>query len=158
MEKQEAQTLDYASRFEKYFARAVAQKAAKSISDGAEMEFQVGPESFTFTKSGGQNTVKPGKARAPQLLFTLTPSAADSILEQGSDDIGAIGVHIAKMIASPENDLKVSIKFKAGFLSLFSNGYFGVLTSGGSQFASFLASKGLSGMGAIKDVLKKMKA
>lgn len=148
----------YSQRFSQYFEREVARKAAKPIADGAEMEFQVGSESFTFTKDGGQNRVKPGKARDPQLIFTLTPSAADSILEQGSEDIGAIGVHIAKLIVAPEGDRKVSIRFKAGFLSLFSKGYFGVLSSGGSQFASFLASKGLSGMGAIKDVLKKMKA
>ena len=53
---------------------------------------------------------------------------------------------------------KVSVKFKAGFLTLFSKGYLGILTAGGSQFASFLASKGLNGMGAIKEALKKMKA
>jgi hypothetical protein len=122
------------------------------------MEFHVGPETFTFTKEGGKNAIKPAAARDPQLIFTLSPAAADAILADPSDDIGAIGVHIAKMIVAKNSDRSVSIKFKAGFLSLFSKGYLGVLTAGGSQFASFLASKGLNGMSAVKDVLKKMKA
>lgn len=148
----------YAERFSQYFDREVAQKAAKSLSDGAEMEFQVGSEVFTFTKEGGKNAVKASKAGDPQLIFTMTPGAADAILADTSDDIGAIGVHIARMIVAQDADKKVTVKFKAGFLSLFSKGYLGVLTAGGGQFASFLASKGLNGMGAIKDALKKMKA
>jgi hypothetical protein len=150
--------MSYAERFSQYFDREVAQKAAKSINDGAEMEFHVADEAFTFTKQGGKNTVKPGPARDPQLVFTLTPSAADAVLADLSEDIGSIGVHIAKMIAAPEGDKKVTWKLKAGFLTLWGKGYFGVLTSGGAQFASFLASKGLNGIGAIKDILKKMKA
>ena len=154
----EAAPLNYTQRFQKYFDRDVAQKAAKSISNGAEIEFRVGAEIFTFTKISGKNTIEARTARDPQLVFILTPSAADSILDHSSDDIGSIGVHISKMIASPEGDRKVSIQFKAGFLSLFSKGYFGVRTTGGSQLASYLASKGLNGMGAFKDILKKMKA
>lgn len=148
----------YAERFSQYFDREVAQKAAKSISNGAEMEFQVASESFTFTKEGGKNVIKASPARDPQLVFTLTPGAADAILADTSEDIGAIGVLIAKMIVAQDANKKVTVKFKTGFLSLFSKGYFGVLTAGGGQFASFLASKGLNGMGAIKDALKKMNA
>jgi hypothetical protein len=149
----------YASKFSEYFEREVARKAAKSIADGAEVEIRVGLETLTFTKSGGQNQVLPQGAKDPQLVFTLSASAADAILAETSEDIGVIGVHIAKLIVNPPTaDTKIGVKLKAGFLTLFSKGYFGVLTAGGAQFASFLASKGLNGMGAIKDALKKMKA
>jgi hypothetical protein len=148
----------YADRFSQYFGREVAQKAAKSLNNGAEMEFHVGSEVFTFTKEGGQNAVKPSQARDPQLVFTLTPGAADAILADTADDIGTIGVNIAKMIASQDASKTVSVQFKSGFLSLFSKGYFGILTAGGSQLTAFLASKGLNGMGAIKEALKKMKS
>jgi hypothetical protein len=150
--------MSYTERFSQYFDREVAQKAAKSISNGAEMEFHVGEEVFSFTKQGGANKIRAGKAGDPQLIFTLTPGAADAILADPSEDIGSIGVHIAKLVCAHQPDQKISMQFKAGFLSLFSKGYFGVLSTGGSQLASFLASKGLSGMSAIKDVLKKMKA
>jgi hypothetical protein len=148
----------YAERFSQYFDREVAQKAAKSLGNGCEIEFKVGTEIFTFTKEEGKNSIQPSASRDPQLLFTLTPGAADAILADTATDIGSIGVNIAKLIVSGDADKKVAIKFKAGFLTLFSKGYLGVLTAGGSQFGAFLASKGLNGMGAIKDALKKMKA
>lgn len=151
-------TSSYSDRFSSYFDREVARKAAKSLSDSAEMGIRVGDESFTFTKKDGRNTILAQPARDPQLVFTLTPGAADAILDDTADEIGKIGVHIAQMVMSQDPAKKVSVQFKAGFLSLFSKGYFGILTAGGGEFASFLASKGLNGMGAIKEALKKMKA
>ena len=156
-------------RFSSYFGGSVAQDAAKSIANGAEIEFQVqGPsgqvsETFTFTKKVGKNAVVPGPARDPQLLFTMNEQAASGILEFQSELIGEIGVHIAKMLftskmkTAAEPGERLEIHFKAGVLTLFSKGYFGVLTHGGAQFASFLASQGLNGIGAIKSVLSKRK-
>ena len=80
----------YTEKFSSYFDREVAKKAAKSLGDGAEVEFQVETETFTFTKQSGNNAVKAGAARDPQLLFTLSSGAADAILADTSDDVGAI--------------------------------------------------------------------
>ena len=152
---------DFTSRFREYFDRPVAQQAAKSVSNGAEMEFQIRDgdatvETFTFTKEGGKNAIRPAPAGSPQILFTLSPAAAEQILADPAADIGTIGVNIAKLIVSDDPAKKVGLKFKAGFLTLFSKGYFGVIGSGGSAFASYLASRGLNGMGAIKAAFKKM--
>lgn len=148
-------------RFTDYFNRPAAQKAARSIGDGAEIELRIVNsdntvlETFTFTKDQGKNQIRPHPAKDPQLLFTLTPQAAESILADPAEDVGSIGIHIAKFIISPDTNKRVTVKFKAGFFTLFSKGYFGVLSAGGSGFAGFLASCGLNGMGAIKSVLKK---
>jgi hypothetical protein len=148
-------------RFSSYFNREVAQQAAKSIGNGAEIEFRISnsgeapSETFTFTKKAGKNTVVSGVAEDPQLIFTMTPQAAQEILDFQSDEIGPIGVQIAKLVVSTDANRRVSIQFKAGFFTLFSKGYLGVVTAGGSQFASFLASRGLNGISAIKSVLKK---
>jgi hypothetical protein len=155
----------FAPRFEAYFKKDAALKAAKSLSDGSEIEFRIGmpdlgdqgPEVFTFTREKGTNSLKSGAARSPQVVFTLTPPAAEKILAHPSEDVASIGVHIAQMIVQPKDGAKIDVQLKAGFLSLISNGYLGVVTSGGLDFANFLASKGLSGMGAIKDVIKKLK-
>ena len=144
-------------RFSAYFDREVAQKAAGSLGNGVQILFQIDTEHFTFTKVAGRNRVVAGAAQDPELVFTLTAQAAEAILADPSDDVGAIGVHIAKLIVSPDANKRVSIKFKVGFLKLFSKGYFGVITAGGSQFASYLASRGLNGMSAIKTALKKIK-
>jgi hypothetical protein len=62
------------------------------------------------------------------------------------------------MVISKDPNKQVSVQFKAGFLSLFTKGYFGVLTTGGSAFASFLASQGLNGIAGIKSFLGKIKS
>ncbi|MGK5084234.1 hypothetical protein WDW37_13140 [Bdellovibrionota bacterium FG-1] len=160
----QTQGMSFSQRFSEYFDREVACMAAKSIKDGAEIEFIIdndnpaGIETFTLTKVSGKNSILSQPARTPQLVFKVTPPAAQAILDYPSDEIGPIGVHIVRMIVKPEAGKKISVQFKAGFLGLFSHGYFGVLTAGGSQFASFLAAHGLNGMSAIKNVLKKMKA
>ncbi|MCM2323328.1 MAG: hypothetical protein NDJ90_08715 [Oligoflexia bacterium] len=148
-------------RFQTYFDRDVAQKAASSLANGAQIEIQIQggdgkpAETFTFTRENRKNRIVPGPAAEPQLLFLLTEQAAEAILSDPSQEIGPIGVGIAKLILSPDASRRVSIRFKAGFLTLFTQGYFGVVTAGGAHFASYLASKGLNGMGAIKAALKK---
>lgn len=153
--------MDYSSplteRFSKYFERDIAQTAAKSLNDGIEMEFRVENEVFTFTKSQGRNQVIQGNARDPQLLFNLTPLAAEAVLNDTNEEIAPIAIHIVKLILSPDQNKKISVRFKAGFLTLFSGGYFGVLATGGGQLTSYLASQGLNGIGAIKTLINKLK-
>lgn len=156
-------TIAFTDRFTTYFARQVAQSAAKTIADGAQIEFRVQTsdgnvqETFTFTRSGGSNQILAGSAKSAEIIFIMTPQAAEEILAETSDEIGVIGVNIVKLMVSPDANRKVAFQLKAGFLSLFAKGYFGVLTAGGSAFGGFLASRGLNGLNAIKSALKKMK-
>jgi hypothetical protein len=151
----EATTLT--DRFSSYFDQPVAQMAAKSLSDGCEIEFRVGSEVFTFTKKSAKNVVVPGPALNPHLIFTMTLGAAEEILAQHSDKIAEIGIHIAKMVISKDPDKHIKVEFKAGFFTLFARGYLGVVTAGGAGFASYLASNGLNGIAAIKSLLGKTK-
>ena len=146
-------------RFGDYFARPVAENAAKSLGNGAEIEFRIGAaEIFTFTRQAGRNAVRAGAAGDPQVVFALSATAAEEILADSSEDIGQIGVQIAKLIVSPDANRRVSVKLKTGFLTLWNKGYFGVIAAGGGPFAAFLASKGLNGLGAIKDTLKNLRS
>lgn len=147
----------YFERFQTYFAREVAQKAAHSLADGIEVEIKAGEEVLTFTKVAGQNTVLPSPAKSPQVIFTLTSQATEEVLSDSAQDIGSIGVGILKLLISSDANRRATVQLKTGFLTLFGKGYFGVLKEGGTQFASFLASRGLSSMGALKDAIKKMK-
>jgi hypothetical protein len=156
-------TQSFNPRFSAYFARDVAERAAKTLADGAEIEFRIegsdgsALETFSFTRAQGKNLCRPTPAQSPQLIFRMTPLAAQAILEDESNEIGQIGIHIAKWVLSPDANKKVHIQFKSGFLTLFNKGYLGVIGAGGAEFAAFLASKGLSGMSAIKTVLSKFK-
>ncbi len=154
----------YTERFREYFRRPVAEKAAATLASGVQIELQIAPadpsapaETFTFTRQDGKNAIVEGAASDPELVFILTPTAADSILTDPSDEIGSIGVHLLKLVVATDANRRVNVRFKAGFLKLWSKGYFGVLKSGGSQFAAQLSSMGLSGMDAIKAALKNLK-
>jgi hypothetical protein len=145
-------------RFSAYFSRPVAQAAAASLSEGAEMEFRIpladnGEEIFAFRRQGGRNEIRSGPAAAPQVSFRVPLRAAENILAETSEEIGEIGVHILKQLLSGDPETRVRFKIRAGFLGLWSKGYFGVVAAGGTKFASFLASKGLTGIGALKDAL-----
>jgi hypothetical protein len=144
-------------RLREYFSRPVAEKAASSLANGVQIELRVSEELFTFTRRGSQNVVEEGAASSPEIRFTITPQALEAILAEESEDIATIGIHIMKLVVSTDANRRVAVQFQAGFLKLWSKGYFGVLKSGGSQFAQHLASLGLSGMDAIKAALSNLK-
>lgn len=145
-------------RFEEYFRRPVAEKAAGSLANGVLIGFTIpGETAFTFTRIDGKNSVKAGDSGQVEVRFILTPAAAESILSAPSEQIDEIGVGILKLIASSDRAMKVSVKVEAGFLTLFTKGYFGVIKTGGSVLASYLASKGLGGVGAIKAALQRIR-
>lgn len=153
----------YEQRFSAFFAREVAQKAAASLVNGAEIELRItalGEEPdqvLTFTRVRDRNEIVAGAPKSPQVAFTLSPSAADAVLSIDSTEIGEIGVQIAKLILAPDPTRKIGLKIHAGILSLITKGYLGVIAAGGASFASYLASKGFNGMGAIKAALGKKK-
>lgn len=152
----------YQTRFESYFSKPVAEEAARSLSKGSEIEFQItsadsAKEIFTFQRQDKKNHIKAGPASSPQIRFILTCDAADQILEFKSDNVGEIGIHILKIFfsESPSDKKPMRFEIESGFLGLLSKGYLGVLAQGGAAFAGFLASKGLGGMSAIKAALAK---
>ena len=155
---------DLTQRFRDYFDREIANRAAKSLADGVQIEIKIQGsdgsvvEQLLFTRKAGRNEIIQGPAPEPQIIFVLTPAAAEEILNDPADQIGTIGVNIVKLIASPDANRRVSVKLRTGFMTLFNKGYFGVLANGGQEFAAFLASKGLGGIGAIKDAIKNLRS
>ena len=160
------QGLTFTERFSTYFSRDVAHRAAKSIADGAEIEFSVclsadpkvqtpAIEAFTFTRVEGRNLIRAAPSSSAQILFKMTPQAAEAILNDPTEEIGQIGVNIAKLMISPDANRRIGMKLQVGFMSLFSKGYLGVLTTGGSEFGSFLASRGQNGLRAVQSLLRK---
>lgn len=150
-------------RFVDYFSQPVAEKAAHTLANGAEIELRIvnsdhtPQEIFTFTRKDKKNVLLPIPAQEPQVVFILTPDAAEAILGDSTQDIGQIGVNILKLVFSTDANRRVGFQFKAGFLTLFSKGYLGILTTGGTAFSAALAEKGLSGLSAIKKVLQNIK-
>ena len=141
-------------------ANELAKKAADSIRDGREIAILVTGDgqqaAYTFTKSGGKNVFKESAAARPDVSFTIPIASVREIVETNFISVGQVGLRIFEKIISPDPAQKIHVKIHTGFLSLMTGGYLGVLTSGGSEVAKFLASKGLGSMSRVKDTISKM--
>lgn len=148
----------FGPRFEAFLTSQVASQAAKSLSEGVEIEFKIESEVFYFKRLKAGNTVQMGPSAKPEVVFTLTPRAANSVLEESSTtDIGGIGVKIAKLIVSSDPNHKIWVKLHTGLLGFVAKGFLGVIATGGSAFAGFLAERGLNGLDAIKTAIRSFK-
>lgn len=77
------------------------------------------------------------------------------LADQPDVGIASFGIAIFERIFAKEEAEKIRFRVDAGFLTLWSKGYFSVLKAGGPEVASYLARFGLNGLSAIKEVLKK---
>jgi hypothetical protein len=149
----------YLARFEEYFAREVAHTAAKSLSNGVGIEFLIRETSevFHFTKEKGLIQLRPGAAPKPELVLSLGQASAEEILSAQHSEIAQAGIQICQLVLAQEPERRIEVSLRVGILKLLTQGYFGILTAGGSSFASFLASQGLGGIDAIKTALQRMR-
>ena len=113
-------------------------------------------KSSRFTAKAAKTACAPVRRPSHRSCFTLTAKRPKRFSRTRRRISALIGIGILKLIVSRGcHREKSAFKLKAGFLTLWNKGYFGVITAGGAPFASFLASKGLNGIGAIKDALKR---
>ena len=63
------------------------------------------------------------------------------MLANPSGEIAEIGVLIMKLIVAGDDQNRIRMTVRAGFLNMMTKGYFGVLTTGGAGVATYLASR-----------------
>ena len=61
------------------------------------------------------------------------------------------------LMLSQEESLRLKAKVHIGSFQLLRNGYLGILPLGGVTVMKFLASKGFSSIGKIKDAISNLK-
>lgn len=150
------------NELKKFFEESpLAQKAADSIKNGREIAVIVTnagqSTAYTFTKVSGRNVLNEQAASSPDLTFTMPEPAARELVTSNFETVGQVGLHIFEKMLSNDPSQKIHVKIHAGFLSLLTGGYLGVLTSGGGDVAKFLASRGLGNMGKLKETISKLK-
>jgi hypothetical protein len=106
-----------------------------------------------FFKENEEPRFEAREAKNPDVIFYMKPEAVKSLIENPSDDVGELGITIAKNYLAGS----VKIKIKGSMISLLTNGYLGVIKSGGMSFGKFLASHGISGLGKIKDFISSIR-
>lgn len=141
-----------------FFKRDVAIRATAPLKDGVEIALFVddaGP--LCLTKKDGRPQINDTTPKRPDLTFWATTKGIEDLCKEKTEDIGEIGVMILKLMASSDPALRLKVKVHIGGFDLFRNGYLGVLPLGGTTVMKFLASKGLTGIGKIKDAISSLR-
>ncbi len=134
--------------------RAVCRQAADSLRQNVEIGIVINESlQCTFFKEGENPRFEARQAKKPDVVFYMKPEAIKSLTESTSDDIGEIGITVTKNYLAGS----IRINVKGSMISLLTNGYLGVIKSGGLSFAKFLASHGVTGLGKIKDVIQHLR-
>ena len=136
---------------------SIATHAASSISNRRTIALSVAGQHFTFTKIDGKNKIQEGAPSAPDFEFTLPESVVKELVNRKFASAAEVGLFLFEHIFASDPAIKVGVRLNAGILTLVTQGYFGVLATGGTEIAAYLGKRGFSGMGKIKDALSRLK-
>lgn len=142
-------------RLKEFFeTRPACVVAADPLRQNVEIGFVINEAiQCAFFKDDQKPRFEKRPAKNPDVMFYIQPDAIETLVNNPSDDIGELGIAIAKCYLAGT----VRIKVTGGMISLLTNGYLGVIKSGGLSFAKFLAGHGVTGLGKIKDVIQNLR-
>lgn len=141
-----------------FFSRDVCQRATKPLRDGIEIAVHLaGTEAVTLAKRNGRTVIEPQAPKKPDMTFQIPERALHEATATTTEDIGEIGVAILKLMAHADPQMRITAKVHIGLFDLLRNGYLGVLPLGGATVTKFLASKGLGGVGKIKEAITRLR-
>lgn len=146
-------------QLESLFSQDVCVRATKPLREGVQIAVTLGDEAtVSLRKAKGRLLVSPEKPLSPDLSFVIPLQALDELSQLRTEDISEVGISILKLMLHRETNFRITAKVHIGPLTLLRNGYFNVLALGGPSVMKFLASKGLTNLGKIKDAIGRMKA
>lgn len=141
-----------------YFERPVAQAATAPLKEGTELAVILNGETHaTLKKAAGKLTVSVGEAKRPDMTIRLSSRAVEELVRTQSDDIADTGIAIVRLMISSVPEQRIGVKVHIGGLQFLTHGYLGILPLGGKRLMQFLAEKGVSSIGKIKDIIAGMR-
>ncbi len=153
----EALTLSI-ERLKEFFRRPVCRKGTAPLRKGIEIAVYLDGEGpVTLTREAEGMNVLGRAPSSPDMTFRLSDAALKELLKTETDDVGEIGVAILKLMAHSDPAMQMQAKVHIGAFDLLRNGYLGVLPLGGATVMKFLSSKGLTGVGKIKDAIGRLR-
>lgn len=151
---------DASKVFEKlklYFDREICQRATAPLKNGIQVAVIVDHHHWSLVKDDGKTGLVATAAFHPDFTFSTTSLGIEELMKVTANDIGEIGLGILKLIAESDPEKRMEVKVHIGAFDLFRNGYLGVLPLGGPTVMKFLATKGFSNIGKIKEKLSQMR-
>jgi len=141
-----------------FFASPVAQKGTQPLKNGVEIVIQVSEHpTMILTKKKGVVTITEGNSKSPDMTFWIGKKGVRELSQVKTEDVGEMGVAIIKLMLSRDADIQLKSKVHIGSLQLLTHGYLAVLPLGGSTVMKFLASKGFSNLGKIKEAISQLR-
>jgi len=141
-----------------FFALDVCQRATRPLKNGIEIGLNIeGFPPVRLSKNKDRVLVDETPLKSPDMTFWIGKKGVQELSAMKTEDIGEIGVAIMKLMLSEDPDKRLTSKVHIGSLQLLTHGYLGVLPLGGSTVMKFLASKGFSSIGKIKDAISKIR-
>lgn len=151
---------EYLAKLKQFFeTRSICIEAAKPLKKGAAVEIKnpVSGKSYTFEKTSAGAVISEGAPRDCELFFSIPPKGLDYIVDFDTNDIGRYAIRIFEAIISKDPEVKVSLKVRAGILTIVLKGYLGVIMLGGKTMMGWLSQHGIGGIDKIKDILSKLR-
>lgn len=148
------------AKLSEFLSTPLAEKAGSCLSDRTRIAIYIDGEGFLFSRAEGANVVTPAEKPEADVHFWVMPHAMQHLLELGNvpgTGLGTMGVAALEHLFSADPERKIKFRVDAGFLNLWSKGYFSVLKAGGPEVASYVAQKGFNSVARIKEVLKNIR-
>jgi len=147
------------TQLKEFFSRPVCNAATKPLREGVQIAIYLDDQGpVCLTKKNKAMTVETTAPAKPDMTFWVPAPAVATLTSLTTEDVGEIGVEILKLMAHDDAAHRISAKVHIGTFDLLRHGYLGVLPLGGPAVMKFLASKGLTGVGKIKDAISKLKS
>lgn len=141
-----------------FFERPVCQKGTGPLKNGIRIAIHVGDAGpFTLEKINSRAFVRDSVPANPDMTFWVPPKALEELLGLNTEDVGDVGVAIIRLMAHSDPERKVTAKVHIGLFGIITGGYLGVLPLGGVTVMKYLASKGFTGIGKIKDAIQRLR-
>jgi|GEM_PF-971181 len=142
-----------------FFEQPVAQRAMKPIKDGSEIALCLMSqgETITLTKQSGVPVIRIKTPSNPDMTFSIPQNALSQLTAIRTEDIGTIGIAIAKAMIAEDPEHRLGVQVHIGPFDLLMKGYLGVIPLGGKSFMKFLASKGFASLGQIREAISTLR-
>ncbi len=101
----------------------------------------------------GQVVLEQRPSPKADVEFRLSPEAIRILDNLPGDSVAQLGINIIKEVIAGN----VKIRVCGSLLRVLSGGYLAIITSGGPEFMTYLASHGLTNIGKITQLIRSLK-
>lgn len=134
--------------------KRAAKQAMDAIKEGVEIGIVIGETvDCALSRKGDQPIVERRPAVNPDVVFHIKPESVYVLSGQTKDEIGDVGVNVLKEVLAGN----ITVQVPGKLINLVNRGYLDMLREGGAPVMGYLSKSGLSSLGKITSVIKKMK-